>query len=183
MSSGSRCAERGIEPTILQTRIVSCRRSGLPERTVTADDAASPRAAGFAAFCSSWSLLKLATGGTAIDGRSGCGGSAGFAVSWTAGDPLGAAELGDERPGCSIGLRVQLALEQCNEVFVMPECFGLASRGGQRLYDQPVGVLAQVVDRDSALAGSERVRRPAASSCSPSHHGAKGEPVISRVHQ
>ena len=88
MSSGSGCAERGIEQTILQTRIVSCRRSGLPERTVTADDAASPRAAGFAAFCSSWSLLKLATGGTEVDGRSGCGSSAGFAVSWTACDPL-----------------------------------------------------------------------------------------------
>ena len=39
-------AESGVEPTILQTMIVSCRRSGLPERTATADDAASPRAAG-----------------------------------------------------------------------------------------------------------------------------------------
>ena len=35
-----------LEPTILQTMIVSCRRSGLPERAATADDAASPRAAG-----------------------------------------------------------------------------------------------------------------------------------------
>ena len=74
---------------MLQTMIVSCRRSGLPARTGIADDAASPRAAGFPAFaCCPWSLLILAKGSTAIDGRSDCG-SAGLAISVTGGDLLG----------------------------------------------------------------------------------------------
>src|SRR5262249_17218206 len=61
---------------------------------------------------------------------------------------LRAAELGDKRLGCRIGLRVQLALEQRNEVFVPLERFGLASRGGERLQEQPMRVLTQTVDRN-----------------------------------
>ena len=37
---------------------------------------------------------------------------------------------------CRIGLRVQLVPEQCNEILVVLERLGLASRGGQRLNDQ-----------------------------------------------
>ena len=82
---------------------------------------------------------------------------------------LCAAKLGDERPGCRIGLRVQLALEQRNEVLVVLERFGLASRGGQRLYDQPMGVLAHVVEREARWPAFRACSaRPAASSCSPS---------------
>src|SRR5260370_39458333 len=49
---------------------------------------------------------------------------------------LRSAKLGDERPGCRIGLRVQFALEQRNEGLVVLERFCLASSGGQRLYEQ-----------------------------------------------
>src|SRR5258708_6653879 len=59
-----------------------------------------------------------------------------------------------------IGLRVQLALEQHNEVLIVLERFGLASRGNQRLYDQAMGVLAHVVEHDGALAGFERAFGP-----------------------
>ena len=59
----------------------------------------------------------------------------------------------------------------------MPECFGLASRGGQRLYDQPVGVLAQVVDRDGALPGLQSAIDATCGQLlfAEPHHGAKGE--------
>src|SRR5260370_32944585 len=56
---------------------------------------------------------------------------------------LRSAKLADERPGCRIGLRVQLAFEQRNKVLIVLERFGLASRGGQRLYDQPMGLVTQ----------------------------------------
>ena len=90
---------------------------------------------------------------------------------------LCAAKLGDERLGCRIGLRVQLALEQRNEVLVVLERFGLASRGGQRLYDQPMGILAHVVERDGALAGLQSVFGAAGGQLlfAEPHHGAKGE--------
>jgi len=57
------------------------------------------------------------------------------------------------------------------------ERFGLASRGGQRLYDHPMGVLAHVVERDGALAGLETVFGAAGSQLlfAEPHHGAKGE--------
>src|SRR5262249_39990757 len=51
---------------------------------------------------------------------------------------LRAAKVGNERRGDRIGLCVQLALEQPNEVLIVLERFGLASRGGQSLDDQPM---------------------------------------------
>ena len=41
----------------------------------------------------------------------------------------------------------------------MLERFGLASSGGERLYDQPMGVLAQVVDRQRTMGRFERLIR------------------------
>ena len=59
----------------------------------------------------------------------------------------------------------------------MLERFGLASRGGQRLYDQPMGVLAHVVERDGALAGLQSVFGATGGQLlfAEPHHGAKGE--------
>ena len=39
----------------------------------------------------------------------------------------------------------------------MLKCFGIASHGDQRLHDQPMSVLAQVVKRDGAPAGLQSV--------------------------
>ena len=90
---------------------------------------------------------------------------------------LCAAQLGDERPGCRIGLGVQLAPEQRNEVFVVPERFGIASRGGERLYDQPMRVLTHVVERNGAPAGLQSVFGTTGGEFqfAEAHHGAKGE--------
>ena len=68
-------------------------------------------------------------------------------------------------------------LEQHNEVLVVLERFGLASRGGQRLYDQPMGVLAHVVERDGAPAGLQRVLGAAGDELllAEPHQGAKDE--------
>ncbi len=59
----------------------------------------------------------------------------------------------------------------------MLERFGLASGGGQRLYDQPMGVLAHVVERDGAMAGPQSVCSAAGDQLllAEPHHGAKGE--------
>jgi hypothetical protein len=61
------------------------------------------------------------------------------------------AKLGDEQLGCRIGPRVELALEQRNKIPIVLERFGLASRSDQRLYDQPMCVLAQIVDRQRTM--------------------------------
>jgi hypothetical protein len=70
---------------------------------------------------------------------------------------LRGAKLGDERPGRGIGPCVELTLQQRNEVLVVLERFGFAPRGGERLYDQPMGVFAHVVERDGTLAGLQRM--------------------------
>ena len=59
----------------------------------------------------------------------------------------------------------------------MLERFGLASRGGQRLHDQPMGILAHVVERDGALAGLQSMFGAAGGQLllAEPHHGAKGE--------
>ena len=59
----------------------------------------------------------------------------------------------------------------------MLERLGLASRGGQRLYDQSMGVLAHVVERDGALAGLQSVLGAAGGQLllAEPHQGAKGE--------
>jgi hypothetical protein len=59
----------------------------------------------------------------------------------------------------------------------MPERFGFASGGSQRLYDQPVGVLAHVVEGDGALAGLQRVFGAAGGQLlfAKLHHGAEGQ--------
>ncbi len=95
----------------------------------------------------------LANGSTAIEGRSGSG-RAGLSSSSTAGaltDRLRIAQSGDERLGGGIGLGVQLALEKRDQVVVVPERLGPASRSGQRLHDHAMGVFAHVVERDGAL--------------------------------
>ena len=102
------------------------------------------------------------------------------AISWTvrrSARRLCAAQLRDERPGCRIGLGVQLVPEQRDEVFVVPERFGLASRGGERLHDQPMGVLAHVVERDGASAGLQSVFGTTGGEFqfAEPHHGTKGE--------
>src|SRR5438552_3905230 len=105
--------------------IVSCRRSELAERAATAGGATSPRAGRFSVTSSAGPVLTLAMSCGAIDRSSGSG-CAGLAASLTVDDLLGglcAAKLGHERFGCRIGLSVQLALEQRNEVLVVLERF------------------------------------------------------------
>ncbi len=70
--------------------------------------------------------------------------------------PASRAKPGDERPGHRVGRRVQLALEQCDEVLIVLERFGLAPRGGQRLHDHPMRVLTQGIQRDGAVGDLER---------------------------
>ncbi len=94
-------------------------------------------------------LSPLGAARCGVVGKRGLGNLGSGQSAWR----LCGAKLGDERPGCRIGLRVQLALQQCDEVVVVLERFGLSSRSDQRLYDQPMGVLAQVVERDGATAG------------------------------
>ena len=79
--------------------------------------------------------------------------------------------------GRGIGLCVQLVLKQCNEVLVVLERLGFASRGGQRLHDQPMGVLAHVVERNGAPAGLQGMSGAAGRQLllSEPHHGAKSE--------
>ena len=103
-----------------------------------------------------------------------------LAISLTVGDPLGGCVLRSSATSdlvAASGSRVQLALEQRNEVLVVLERFGLASCGGQRLYDQPMGVLAHVVESDGALAGLQSVFGAAGGQLlfAEPHHGAKGE--------
>ena len=69
------------------------------------------------------------------------------------------AKLGDKQLGCRIGLRVQLALEQRDEILIVLERFGLAPCGGQPLYDQPMRVLAQIVDRQRTMGCLKRFMR------------------------
>src|SRR5262249_42750534 len=71
----------------------------------------------------------------------------------------------------------ELAPEQRNEVLVVLERFGLASRGGKRANDQPMGVLAHTVERDGALAGSQGMLGASGSQLlfAEPHHGAKGK--------
>ena len=59
----------------------------------------------------------------------------------------------------------------------MLERFGLASRGGERLYDQPMGVLAHGVERDGAPAGVQCVFGTTGGQLlfAESHHRANGE--------
>ncbi|MCP1746650.1 hypothetical protein ABIF65_008743 [Bradyrhizobium japonicum] len=68
----------------------------------------------------------------------------------------GAAELRDERLGDRIGLRVQLALEQRDEILIALERLSPASGGGERLDDQPMRVLAQAIHRNGPVGIPER---------------------------
>jgi len=66
------------------------------------------------------------------------------------------AKPGDERPGHRVRFRVQLTLEEYDEVLIVLERFGLASHGGQRLHDHPMRVLTQGIQRDGAMGDLER---------------------------
>jgi hypothetical protein len=59
-----------------------------------------------------------------------------------------AAKLGGKRLSCRIGLDIELAFEQRNEALVVREHLGLASSGGERPHNHPMGVLADAVERD-----------------------------------
>ena len=160
--------------------IVSCRRSGPVARPAAAGDAASPRAAGRSALTARSRVLRHVGVGRHLARRPDRlrrRGPRNLLDGRRSARRLRAAQLGDERLGCRIGLRVQLALEQRNEVLVVLERFGLASRGGQRLYDQPMGILAHVVERDGALAGLQSVLGAAGGQLlfAEPHQGAKGE--------
>src|SRR5262249_14519353 len=88
-----------------------------------------------------------------------------------------AAKLGSERPRRRIGLGVELAFEQRDEVLVVLERLGLASSGGERTDDGARGVLAHVVERKGALAGFRGVLRTAGGQLmlAEPHHGAEGK--------
>ncbi|NYG44699.1 hypothetical protein GGD67_002147 [Bradyrhizobium sp. IAR9] len=68
----------------------------------------------------------------------------------------GVAEVRDERLGDRIGLRVQLALEQRDEILIALERLGLASIGGERLDDQPMRILAQGIHGNGPVGRPER---------------------------
>ena len=87
---GVKARRKGHRATTLQTMIVSCRRSGLPGRTGTADNTLC--SAGFPAFTSSLRSLLILAGGTTIDGRSGCGNTE-LATSSAVDDLLGGCVL------------------------------------------------------------------------------------------
>ena len=102
----------------------------------------------------------MANGSTAIDGRSGSG-SAGLRRVSLAGAALAAvaARCGPRPASAFVARRApcQLALEKRGQILVVLEGLGLAAGGRQRLHDQPVRVLAHVVERDRALAGLQRL--------------------------
>lgn len=69
---------------------------------------------------------------------------------------FGAAKLRDERLGNRVGLGIQLALEQRDEILIAFQCFGLASDGVERLDDQSVSVFTQGIHSDGPVGIPER---------------------------
>src|SRR5262249_18748807 len=141
---------------MLHAMIVSCRRSGAPERAGAPDNAAaSPSVGGLSAFTSSASLLLWGIG-IAIGGGLARGGAGVGVFPAGPGAPRRRLLLRSSRRG-PIGPRIALRLGKPSAVLLVLEPSGFLPAAGGRATARGMGTLAHLVERAGTLAGVQGV--------------------------